>query len=294
VKVRTILASFSATVLLVGCATMNTARLHDPTMRQILEPIKLQPSYESSFIREDLVRATHTVTTTSYVNGMMRTSSHEEPNDYSELVIDFGNGILMDYNNNLCIDLLRFYGLTKLSSYRIIRTPKGFSFESINNYDLKDGIYSSNVGMYRKVIQNDNGAQIESGLLHFKRIISVADRSVELSENILGIDVKKSATLTDDMTLQVKGFWKDSTFKIESPDQLVMEGYFKIMHEGDHLNIVYTGIFGITTERTFFRTENGFIFYDNQDRGVEVLRDGNTIRIERNGQIAAVYSIETD
>ena len=71
-----------------------------------------------------------------------------EPNEYSELVIDFGNGIVMDYNNNLCVD------------------------------------------------------------------------------------VKKSATATDHSTLQVKGFWRDATFKKETPDRVAMEGYFAVERNG--------------------------------------------------------------
>ena len=86
-KTKVILCCITAVTIVAGCTTMNTARLSDPSIRQTLDPLRLRPSFEAYFIREDLVRATHTVTTTSYVNGMMTTSSHEEPNDYSELVL---------------------------------------------------------------------------------------------------------------------------------------------------------------------------------------------------------------
>jgi hypothetical protein len=294
VKATAILTPAAIAVLLAGCATMSAARLADPGVRQTLDPIQLRPAVEANFVREDLVRATHTVTTTSYVNGMVMPATRQVPNDYSELVIDFGNGIVMDYNNNLCVDLLRFYGLDRLQGYHIERTPHGFTFESVNSYDLKNGVFTSTVGMYRKVVQDDKGAQIESGLLHSRRTIRVADRSVELTQNVLGVDVKKSAALTDDNTLEVHGFWRDATFRMETPDSAVMEGYFRIVHDGDHLIISYTGIFGIVTERTFFRTEKGLVFFDDQNRGVEILKDGNTIRIERDGRLAAEYSIESD
>lgn len=251
------------------------------------------PGYDVSFVREDLVRATHSVTQTSYSNGMMITSTRQAPNDYSEIVIDFGNGIILDYNNNLCIDLLRFYDLARLSNYHIVRKPIGFSLEATNSYDLEAGVFSSTYGLNRQATFKDNSIEIESGLLKAKRTIEIGPQSIALVGNFLGIDVRESAKLVTPTTLEVQGFWKDTTFVMESPDRIKMEGYFEIRSSQDHITVIYTGIFGLTTERTFFRTRDGLIFFDEMNRGVEVSKDGSLIKISRNGQPKVEYTLQT-
>ena len=103
---------------------------------------------EESFLRVDIVRATHpdTTVTVTYPNG-----THAPPkvkaNDYSEVVADFGNGIILDSNNNLSVDLLRLYGMDTLTGYRIIRHPASI-LEAATRYDLEKGVFDSRVGMF--------------------------------------------------------------------------------------------------------------------------------------------------
>jgi hypothetical protein len=264
---------------------MDASRLRDSSIRRPPKPLTLLPAHEIYLIREDLVRATHTETRTSYVNGKMTVQTVQVPNEYSELVIDFGNGIIMDCNNNLCVDLLRYHDLQLVDRFHVTGIPKGFSFASEDSYDLKDGVR-------RHATMNTDPMVIESGMLKFKRFVETNETGIILRGKFLGADVIKSARLVSPGAIEVKGFWKDTTFNMESPNLITMGKYFQIRTEGDHITVTYTGIFGMTTARTFFRTDTGFIFFDESNRGVEVLKEGNAILVMRSGKLRAEYRIE--
>jgi hypothetical protein len=280
--------------LLCGCLTMDATRLSDLSIRQTPRPLTLLPGYDVYMVREDLVRATHSQTQTTYVNGQASTQIVQVPNAYSELVIDFGNGIIMDYNYNLCVDLLRFYDMQDMACFAITKEPRGFTFEAEKYYKLEDGLFESSFETGRRASFKENRIEIESGMLKLKRFVEEKDDEVVFWGKFLGEDINKSAKLTNAETLEVKGFWRDKTFTMDSPDRIAMGKYFKIETDNDHITITYTGIFGLSTVRTFFRTENGFIFFDQMNRGIEVIREGNCILVKRGGMLKAEYRINTE
>ena len=95
---RVLRALLFATLVLAGCATMDPARLTDLSIRVPAEPLRLLPDHDVFGVRADLIRATHTEVRTSFQNGKRVTNYVTVPNPYSELVLDFGNGIILDYN----------------------------------------------------------------------------------------------------------------------------------------------------------------------------------------------------
>ena len=81
-------------MLMCGCSTKDASRLMDLSIRRSPRPPTLLPGYDVYMVREDLVKATHSETQTTYVDGQASTQTVQVPNAYSELVIDFGNGIV--------------------------------------------------------------------------------------------------------------------------------------------------------------------------------------------------------
>jgi hypothetical protein len=291
---KTFIVSAIAVLALAGCTTFDPARLADISIRQPTGPLELRPAYDAFMIREDLVRATHSETRTSYTNGRMSTYSVQVPNAYHLLGIELGNGILMDYNNNLFVDLIRFYGLDDATKIDIMRTPKGFSLESAATYVYEDGTYRANDMIIWTERRLGNQVDLDWGGLKGKDRIEVSESSVVLTSKVLGVDVVRSATLVSATELEVKGFWKDASFTLISPDQIQMERFFEMDRYPDHINIIYTGIFGMTTERTFVKTEEGFLFFTPEGFGVEVMKKGNIISVYRNGKLRLEYEINEE
>jgi hypothetical protein len=291
---KTILVSALVVLGLAGCTTIDPARLADISIRQPTGPLELRPAYDAFMIREDLVRATHSETRTSYTNGRMSTYSVQVPNAYHLLGIELGNGILMDYNNNLFVDLIRFYGMDDASKIHITRTPKGFSLEGSATYVYENGTYRSNDMIIWTERRLGNQVELDWSGIKGKDRIEVSENSVVLTSKILGVDVVKSATLVSATELAVRGFWRDASFTLISPDRIQMERFFEMDRYPDHISIIYKGIFGITTERTFVKTAEGFLFFTPDGFGVEVMKKDNVISVYRNGKPRMEYEISEE
>lgn len=269
---------------------MDLSRIEDATLRKKPEIVKLDPSYEVFMLREDLVRATHAETVTTTANGRTVTSTRQVPNEYSELVIDFGNGIIMDYNENLCIDLMKLYGIDSSHGFMIERSGKGF-MNGKRYFEFAGKQYKTNYESKRNVVFSGNEIRIESGLLKSIRTLVIDDDKIQLNGKFLGMDIKKEARKVDDGTIAVSGFWKDDTFKMKQPGLVSLGKYFDIRKEADYINITYSGIFGYTKSLKCYITHGGIIFIDKDNRGMELIKDGKSIQVMRNNKKVAEYFI---
>lgn len=280
--------------LMVSCSTIDSSRLEDLSIRQSPAPLLLKPAFDLYMIREDLVRATHTEQRTTVNNGIMTTTSVQVPNSYHDLCIDFGNGIMLDFNDNLFVDLLRFYNLDQLKKFSIQKKVSGFTLSGNNTFEYDGYKYKSLSGVIWNANREGNRIDLEWGLLKKKESIIYNEDQIVITTKFLGSDVVKSAKLISPTLLKVDGFWKDNDFVMESSNKIIMGNYFQIIHNTDHISILYTGIFGMTTEWTFLRTQNGFIFFNKENYGVEVVKTENVISIFWNGKKSVEYLIKTE
>jgi hypothetical protein len=291
-KYSLMLAAFFLLVI-TGCSSMDSSRLKDTSIRRPPNQLILVPGYDVYMIREDLVRGTHSETRTYYQNGRSVTRTETVENAYSELLIDFGNGIVMDYNNNLCVDLMRFYKFTEKHQFAITKKRIGFSLKENISYVRQDDKFESSLDVGRDVIFAGENIEInEHSLFRPKRYIELKGNEIFLKGKFLGIKVNQSIKLENANALKLIGFWKDVNVVKEYLNQVAIEKYFKINRQDDRIVVVYSGIFGMTTERTFIRTDNGFIFFDENNYGVEVEKKDNVITVSRNGKPKEEYILE--
>lgn len=85
--------------------------------------------------------------------------------------------------------------------------------------------------------------------------------------------------------------WRDSIFTQSNTKSINMGDSFYISNLGDKIDIQYNGLFGYTTNYTFARINNGFIFYDKHFRGVKVEKVGDKITVFRNNKKFFIASI---
>jgi hypothetical protein len=126
-----------ALALAVSCASLKAEKplLTDPSARQAIAPFSLNLGFDRYMLRLDLRRGTHET--------MVRNSRNEErtvevQNPYHPVVVDLGNGLILDFNNNLCIDLARAYGLVGLNKFRV--EVEGDLFGDVPSEVSKDGV----------------------------------------------------------------------------------------------------------------------------------------------------------
>jgi hypothetical protein len=107
-----------ALALAVSCSSlkMERALLDDPAVREPLPPLTLNPGFDVFMLRVDLRRAVHE---SIELNSRREERTVVVPNEYHPLVVDLGGGLILDYNDNFCIDLARLYGLSGKDRFRV-------------------------------------------------------------------------------------------------------------------------------------------------------------------------------
>jgi hypothetical protein len=297
--IRHVLMFVGVGAVLTGCFSASFEGYLHPNV-QPLDPLALTPAVESSFLRVDIVRGTHPDTTVTITNpDGSKAPPKMKDNDYSEVVVDFGNGIILDSNNNLSIDLLRLYGMENLASYHIIKRPADL-FDSAITYDLRGGVFTSKVGWIgarRKAVLDGTQLRVESGLMHPKKTISIGARSVQLvTKDLLGQTTSSAASLADDGSLQMSGV----SFGTYNPEHVGAQTQDNLQIEKieDHLRISIP--YGY--EYRFYRIKDGVLFYPtfydqvyySYSRSVQITREGNRIRVTRGEQVDAEYDISVN
>ena len=302
-KLHAVFAAIIAS-LLVQCATLDQKIVTNEAARKPMPGLKLEAGYDVYLLRVDLVRATHTETKTRTVstttNGVTTTRTETVletvPNQYHCIVADFGNGIIMDYNHNLCLDIARLYGLSTAEGFKASVGEEGFF--SAKAEIVKDGTsYKYSVGSklfsstVTGTIKPEEVTFESSGLFSGKSSIQVTKNSATLkASGFFGAEstIKK----TSDTSLEFPGFWTKPTFKLIGDRKVdLSDGAFVIENRGNRIDFTYTGIFGITKHYTMIQVANSTYFFDDEFRGCEIRRDGQNILYFVNGDKRATLNI---
>ena len=120
-------ALISAWFLLLASACSASLPVGELSTPLATGPLRLEPGYDLCFMRIDLRRQYRTETTT-YVDAtgrpIMRTRSVPVP--YHYLGVDLGNGLFLDANLNLALDVLRLRHLDAVRSFSVERQRRSF------------------------------------------------------------------------------------------------------------------------------------------------------------------------
>ena len=113
--------------------------------------------------------------------------------------------------------------------------------------------------------------------------ILISGNSVKLED---GGFFGSSSTIskTSASTVAFPGFWKDSVFALKGNRVELEKGAFAIEHNGNRINFVYSGFFGINKVYTMIQSSNSTYFYDETFNGYEIRRDGQNIIYFQNGK----------
>lgn len=277
-----------ALILLSTCATLDRAFIDDESNRVELEDLKLEMDAEVFHFRADLIRqTTEENMTTVDGTGAFATEEEEVEVPYHYVGVRFGNGLFLDYNQNLSVDLIEFFGLED-EDFKIIQKMNtgdifnpGIEYARVgNSFTREEKIL---LGKKSTARLGENRIVVEEGLFKTEvEILLEEDKILCKPGGVFGFLGKAEIRKGDDDNLSIPGLWKDAEFSRIDSNTIEMDKYFTIEKSGNEILINYKGLFGLSVTYHFIRTSTGFVFYDDNYLGVIALRDGDEIVVKRN------------
>lgn len=291
--------SFSIAIL-ASCGTLDKALVSNESLRKPLPPLSLDTGYDLYMMRVDLVRAYHnetrTVTQQNGTTSYTTTQVVSVPNAYHSIVVDFGNGVILDYNKNLCIDLVRLYNLTKAKGFKIGYKTEGFLSTKMDCVKENDSYQITSGGTFgsAKITGTISPNEVtinSSGFFGKKAKITIDGSNITLDDGGFfgGSSTIKKASPT---SVVFPGFWNDSTFTMTDSNTIELDkGSFVIKHSGNKIEFIYSGFFGQTTTYTMIQTSNSTFFFNKNFQGCEIRRDGQNVIYFNNGKKLISYNV---
>jgi len=284
--------------LLDSCAmsSLDRAYVSNPVNRVALEPFRFELSHDPYLLRTDLVRASHAEDRTTPVsNGTSAnyiTQSIQVDNAYFPVAIDFGNGLMVDANLNVFVDLSRFYSLRDLPAYKAKLPARGlFGADTLYTKTGSNFVENSNVigGSKREVeVLKDTVSINSTGFLNGHPKYRIYDTGIEYDPGALfeskltysqpSIDTINIPTASDRMVFRLVDL---NHARLEQPGILL-----DIVQKGNTVAISRKLGQKPLQNYTFFRTSQGFVFYNNASyEGVEVRKIDKNITTWINSKV---------
>ena len=99
-------------LVLVGCASAPPSSQPDPSRQATSDPVQVKADKEIYGLRVDIYRNERgAIGTINISGGASPTAPTFDPWTYGLTGIDAGNGLFLDTNGNLAVDLARLYGI---------------------------------------------------------------------------------------------------------------------------------------------------------------------------------------
>jgi hypothetical protein len=270
-----------AIALLASCASMKADRklLADASVREAMPPFELNLGFDIFMLRVDLRRGTHE--TFEFDDGG-EAQTVEVENNYHPLVVDLGGGLILDYNNNLCLDLLRLYGLSSRDRFTV--TVTGSLADGVPALVKKDG------ASYR--IERKYGApRLETGT---STAVSAADDKNQLTVSLEKDKVSAETRYRDiktgssyiarrqkDHAVVRTLFGEEDLAYLEGNTVRTIDRH-KIEHLKDRLE--FDG-------NTLISAGGSLYVFDRWYHGFELRREGNTVQHFVNGKLFRTYRV---
>ncbi len=270
-----------------------------------MDQLRIVPGYNYIPVRADIVRREEK--TGEEKNSCLGFSYKEdvyEPVDYKNIGLNLGNGLFIDSNMNLSLDLADVTGFNKMENCTLTITDESFSGEKfvIEKRGNKIKILEGKIWPDRTdVILKENGATIDRGFFSANRNIVLSDSSAAFKQGgIFGFlnneELKKNGN-----SYRIPGVLTDKEFAvIENDGSLIFNGNIfrqgntdnvfnsagnlRLKKEGKKISISCKG-----QEFYFVKSRNKIIFYEKRNySGVILEINGDEIIYTQNGILSSI------
>ncbi|MEQ9366823.1 MAG: hypothetical protein RIF32_21465, partial [Leptospirales bacterium] len=249
-------------------ASLDVQDLPPAEQRVELEALRVEPAYDVYALRVDLFRRTSRVVVQN-ADGSMGT--REQPLPYHYVGASLGNGLFLDANMNLSLDIVRLAGLEASRGFRIETTTGGVMARSTTIARSGDEAVVSRAGFFAgdsKATFHPGGVSLQGGWLSGRQEITVADH--EIVYDPFGVFGNWSQTRVRRVEngVEIPGLWSGSRVLLLN-DEVRFGGNLSIQYEGRQLRLVFSGLFG-DRGKTLTRSRNRLAFFDDNLRGFTV------------------------
>ncbi len=295
---RSVMVGLVPAAILAGCASLPVGV--NQTKATAPAPLGLSIGYDLGFLRVDLKRATHDEL--RFIrepdgSGVMTLQPRYVPvdNPYHHLVVDFGNGLIMDSNGNLTLDLLRLYHLGAARSFDITERfnnllpagahliKKGNSFERRGTGILVERLKAYTEG---RVVQIDDGP----ALRHSRIVQSPGAISYEPSGRRDWRTVSVLQPSNNSAVFRSSG--RETKFTLVDPKLLRSNRGLEISRNGGRIDMVIRSPGGIVGSFVFEKTHTGCTITGSGGYGtLQVMREGNKIYVTKNGSLTETVTV---
>lgn len=298
--VRVFTTALLPAVVLAGCATIPAGVFRSNMVSP--QPLKLAIGYDVGLLRVDLKRGTHlerrivmerdTMGVTKSVPELVKVE-----NPYSLLVARFGNGLLVDRNDNLGIDLLRLYDLNRATSFNVVERfngllPSGRSVVRTGNSTARRGV-GLTVEHLTAVAEGDI-IHLRGQAFHPRMRIVKGPDSLSLEpagrRNAHTTTVRQPSP--ERVELPVVG--GTTTLHQTDPNHIYSSNGLDLTRSGNQIDIVVHAPGGIAASFVYRRTQGGCIVTSsNGYPTMRITRLGDKIYIMKDRFLVATVTIES-
>lgn len=268
-------------VVAASCASsIRSSRdiLEDPSQYEELEALSLDLGHDIFMFRVDLKRATRTV---SEMGLDMKEHEVEKELPYSPILLDLGEGLILDLNGNLCIDLLRLYGLNRLEQFTI--ESKGVRAGNTQVLaEKKDGAYT--------ISRKWGSPGSEAG-----KISEFESESEDENQSVLVSEFTAVYKMKDSL-----GFRFLHTLKKTSPTEAELDsryGVFNARIKDNELQLdketilTHKGNSMETAGYTLIKSGNSVFIFDKLYSGIELRLEGTQVLQLINDKVVRRYNL---
>ena len=286
-------------LILVGCATVPANVALGSALAP--KPVDLSPGYDAGFLRVDLKRATHIETRMVFEQDDTGKVVHvpeifyvDDP--YSFLTVYFGNGLTVDSNGNLFVDLLRLFGLDNAKSFDLTQRMNNTLFGAGLNL-AKNGNVLTRTGRGLSVQQltvtsSGDTVRMSDGPGRRRMVIVRAGNVSTFEPNgRAGFNSITISGPTDgEAVLSAPG--QKTIFSLKGPDRVVSSDGLQISSSNNRIEIVERTPGGISGIFSLQRTENGCVITSPDGYGTTtIVRSGSEIYVSKDGRLVSTVSI---
>lgn len=264
-------------LIISGCATLSPGDI--PHTKDQIPPNEIIPqlSCDTFGFRLDLDRETE----------LDDSSGDDDKIDkpYTNIGIYFGNGIFLDSNLNLYVDVIKLLELEKLDYFHIKEISNNSNnftewVKDGNEYrQNQNGFFSSSIVMTRKnnIIYVDNPGLQSSGKIQIKE----NEISYEPTNLIGKLNIKKLKLNGD--KVKYPGIINELSLKVKNDENGINIKSAKMLYM-DNLQVRYSSHNKKYNFYTMVRSENKYVFYKSESVGFIIELQEDVIHVKNHGQ----------
>jgi hypothetical protein len=275
-----------------GCSTLKPGDIPDQSQWEEPEPLSANIGVDIFQFRLDLLRERRDDTASTTTVLITEEGTYKEKEDFIShhyLGVYVGNGLFIDINGNVGIDIIRLFGLDSLKGFRLrkssgnsLYTTEEFRREG-NTITIKEGGWGGDE-IVCKI--NDNSFSLRSGDFFSPDEIVQKDQRIDFIPSGLLSAFRKA-------TIRQTGnrIYSSTNYRVEQPesDRINLNSSHEIIREKDR--ILFTGRGRILM--TIVKSGNRYIFFRSKSYGSWVEKLPDKIRIYDQGSLTE-YTCEPD